>query len=278
MRKYIQKLRRKLVENYLTWSILNSLFKLLNRFQFEKKLIQIEIKQKVLAEKEAILKIKFSNLTVLDGPFKGMVYPDFIAYGSAMYPKLLGCYESELNSSLESFLKTDYHSIFDIGCAEGYYAVGVAMRQPNALVYAYDIDVKALESCEKMAKLNKAEKNMHFGTFCSPETLIGMDFEKKSLIFSDCEGYEMDLFTPDVVKNLKNCDLIIELHDLYTEKISPTIFDAFSASHHIKLVYSENTFMKMRALNLIGELTEDLILNFFLERNGIMRWAIITPK
>jgi len=152
------------------------------------------------------------------------------------------------------------------------------MRQPNALVYAYDIDVKAMESCEKMAKLNKAEKNMHFGTFCSPETLIGMDFEKKSLIFSDCEGYEMDLFTPDVVKNLKNCDLIIELHDLYTEKISPTIFDAFSASHHIKLVYSENTFMKMRALNLIGELTEDLILNFFLERNGIMRWAIITPK
>ena len=278
MRKYIQKLRRKLVENYLTWSILNSLFKLLNRFQFEKKLIQIEIKQKVMAEKEAILKIKFSNLTVADGPFKGMVYPDFIAYGSAMYPKLLGCYESELNSLLESFLKTDYHSIVDIGCAEGYYAVGVAMRQPNAIVYAYDIDVKAMEACEKMAKLNKAEKNMRFGTFCSPETLIGMDFEKKSLIFSDCEGYEMELFTADVVKNLKNCDLIIELHDLYTEKISPTIFDAFSASHHIKLVYSENTFMKMRALNLIGDLKEDQILNFFLERNGIMRWAIITPK
>lgn len=275
---FIQKLRRKLVEKKLSWNILNSIFKLLNRFQFEKKLIQIEIKQKVMADKEAILKKKFSNLTVADGPFKDMVYPDFIAYGSAMYPKLLGCYESELNSSLESFLKTDYHSIVDIGCAEGYYAVGVAMRQPNAIVYAYDIDEKAMEACEKMAKLNNAEKNMRFGTFCSPETLIGMDFEKKSLIFSDCEGYEMDLFTPDVVKNLKNCDLIIELHDLYTEKISPSIIDAFSASHQIKLVYSENTFMKMRALNLIGDLTEDQILNFFVERNGIMRWAIITPK
>ena len=29
---------------------------------------------------------------------------------------------------------------------------------------------------------------------------------------------------------------------------------------------------------LIGDLTEDQILNFFVERNGIMRWAIITPK
>jgi hypothetical protein len=34
----------------------------------------------------------------------------------------------------------------------------------------------------------------------------------------------------------------------------------------------------MRALNLIGDLTDDQILNFFVERNGIMRWAIITPK
>ena len=148
---FIQKLRRKLVEKKLSWNILNSTFILLNRFQFEKKLIQIEIKQKVMTEKEAILKKKFSNLTVADGPFKGMVYPDFIAYGSAMYPKLLGCYESELNASLESFLKTDYHSIVDIGCAEGYYAVGVAMRLPNAIVYAYDIDKKAMEACEKMA-------------------------------------------------------------------------------------------------------------------------------
>jgi hypothetical protein len=274
----MRKIIRKLVENKMTWKILNFFYRVFYRFQFEKELIQIEIKQKVMFEKEAMLKKKFSNLTVADGPFKGMIYPDFIAYGSAMYPKLLGCYESELNPSLESLLKTDYHSIVDIGCAEGYYAVGVAMRQPNAIVYAYDIDVKAMEACEKMAKLNKAEKNMRFGTFCSPETLIGMDFEKKSLIFSDCEGYEMDLFTPDVVKNLKNCDLIIELHDLYTEKISPSIIDAFSASHQIKLVYSENTFIKMRALNLIGDLTDDQILNFFVERNGIMRWAIITPK
>ena len=274
----MRKIIRKLVENKMTWKILNFFYRVFYRFQFEKELIQIEIKQKEMFEKEAVLKKKFSNLTVADGPFKGMIYPDFIAYGSAMYPKLLGCYESELNQSLEGFFKTDYHSIIDIGCAEGYYAVGVAMRQPNALVYAYDIDVKAMEACEKMAKLNKAEKYMRFGTFCSPETLIGMDFEKKSLIFSDCEGYEMDLFTPEVVKNLKNCDLIIELHDLYTEKISPSIIDAFSASHQIKLVYSENTFIKMRALNLIGDLTDDQILNFFVERNGIMRWAIITPK
>ena len=278
MRSIIRNTRRKLVEVPFTWAILNSFYRFFYRFKYEKDLIPIQAKQKVLAEKEEILKQKFSNLTVAGGPFKGMKYPDFIAYGSAMYPKLIGCYESELNESLEQLLKNQYESIIDIGCAEGYYAVGVALRKPDSIVYAYDVEVKALDACKKMAELNKTSQNMRFGTFCSPETLINMNFEKKSLIFSDCEGYEMELFTPEVVKNLKNCDLIIELHDLYTEKISPSVIDAFSKSHHIKLVYSENTFMKMRALNLIGDLTDDLILNFFVERNGIMRWAIMTPK
>lgn len=276
--KLIRKLIRKLVEISITWKVLNFFYKFFYRFKFEKELIQIEIRNKVIAEKENVLKKKFSSLTVSAGPFKGMVYPDFIAHGSAMFPKLIGSYESELNVSLDNFLQKDYHTIIDIGCAEGYYAVGVALRKPNTIVYAYDIDEKAMAACKKMAELNKVDKNMRFGTFCSPETLMNMDFGNRSLIFCDCEGYEMELFTPQVVKCLKNCDLIIELHDLYTEKITPTIMDVFKDTHDIEYVYSKNTFMKMRELNLIGDLTDEQILDFFVERNGTMIWAIVTPK
>ena len=278
MKFKMRKIIRKLVEIKITWQILNFFYQFFYRFKFEKELIKIEIKSKELNIKEDILKKKFSSLIVRGGPFKGLIYPDFIAFGSAMYPKLLGCYESELNFIFERFLKKDYHSIVDIGCAEGYYAVGIAMRKPNANVYAYDIDEKAIAACKRMATLNKVEKNIKLGSFCTSETLLNMEFGEKSLIISDCEGYEKELFNRKVAEHLKNCDLIIELHDLYSEIITPTIIDAFNQTHNLDFVYSKNTFVKMQELDLIEDLTEDQILNFFVERNGIMVWAVITPK
>ena len=268
---------RKLVENKMTWKILNFFYRVFYRFKFEKELIQIEITQKAMFEKEAVLKRKFSNLTVAEGPFKGMVYPDFIAYGSAMYPKLLGCYESELNPSLESLLKTDYHSIFDIGCAEGYYAVGVAMRQPNAIVYAYDINEKALAFCEQMALLNNVN-NIKFGSFCSQDTLKGLDFGDKSLIICDCEGYEKEIFSKGISMSLKKCDILIELHDLYDETISPSVLSEFSVTHDAKFIYSENTFEKLRKIDTLNDVNDFDIKTFFSERTGIMRWVILTVK
>ena len=64
-----------------------------------------------------------SSLKVLNGPFEGMQYPNFESYGSASWPKLLGTYESELTNAILAKKDTDYSSIVDIGCAEGYYAV-----------------------------------------------------------------------------------------------------------------------------------------------------------
>ena len=241
-------------------------------------MIEIEAAHKVLADKEQAVKKLFENLTVAAGPFKGLRYPNFVAFGSALYPKLLGSYECELNDDLESLLENEYDTILDIGCAEGYYAVGVAMRKPMALVYAYDINQEAIEACKKMAVMNQVEENMRFGNFCSSSTLEHFDFSGRSLVFSDCEGYELELFTPQAVQNLKNCDLLIELHDLRDERISPTIEEVFKETHTIKYVRSQNTFKKLKDFNLRGDLTDEQVLDFFVERYGIMEWAIITPK
>jgi hypothetical protein len=37
---------------------------------------------------------------------------------------------------------------------EGYYAVGFALRMPDAIVYAFDIDPTAQHYCANLAKLN----------------------------------------------------------------------------------------------------------------------------
>ncbi len=278
MHKLVRKIIRTLVELKLSWMILSFFYKFFYRFKFEKELIEIEKRGTNLNLLEVKLKKIFSDLTVLHGPFKGMIYPDFMAYGSSLYPKLLGSYEAELNETVEGFLKNDYDSIIDVGCAEGYYAVGFAMRKPKAKVFAYDLNKDALVACKKMATINKVGEQIEFGEFCSSETLANFKFKGKSLVISDCEGYEIDLFTPESVANLTNCDVLIELHDLYNEKISPSIEAVFKNTHHITKVYSESTFKKMKNFKVSESLTDVDINSFMLERNGIMAWAIITPK
>jgi len=273
----MRKIIRKLVEIKLTWEIINFLYKVFYRFKFEKNLIEIEKKRFLLSQKEQKMQTIFKDLNVLNGPFKGMIYPDFIAHGSSLYPKLLGSYESELYEDIEKLLQNNYDTILDIGCAEGYYAVGFAIRKPEATVLAYDLNKAALLACKQMAILNHVEKNMKFGEFCSAETLRDFPFKGRGLVLSDCEGFEIDLFTKEAVANLSNCDILIELHDLYNEKISVEIEDVFKDTHTVRKVYSKSTFKKMKEFELGVKFTDDDINSFMLERNGIMEWAIFTP-
>ena len=273
----MKKIIRKLVSIELTWKIIYFFYRVFYRFKFEKYLIQIEITNKEMAQREAVMKKKFSDLTVGDGLFKGMLYPDFNAYGSAIFPKLLGSYESELYFEVGNLLKNNYKYIVDIGCAEGFYAVGTARLSPSSIVLAYDINEKAISFCKQMAQLNNVT-NIKFGDFCSQDTLRGLDFGNKSLIICDCEGYEKELFAGNISSSLKECDILIELHDLYDETISPSILKEFSSTHDAKFIYSENTFEKIRKINSLNDVSDNDVKTFFNERTGIMRWVILTAK
>ena len=73
--------------------------------------------------------------TVAAGPFAGMRYAG-LPSGSTAGPKLLGSYESEIAAWIEGLCGARLDTIVDVGCAEGYYAVGMAMRCPAARVLA----------------------------------------------------------------------------------------------------------------------------------------------
>jgi hypothetical protein len=74
----------------------------------------------------------FPTLRVAGGPFQGLHYPHRRSVGSAPLPKLLGSYESELHAALEQLLTEEHETVVDIGCAEGYYAVGLGLRLSKA--------------------------------------------------------------------------------------------------------------------------------------------------
>jgi precorrin-6B methylase 2 len=188
----------------------------------------------------------FKDLIVLNGPFKGLKYPQFRSRNSSLYSKLIGSYERELHPTFEEIINTNYTQILDVGCAEGYYAVGLALRMPSIKVVAYDIEAEARDLTLQMAKLNNVADRVKVESTCNEETLKQFPFEKKSLIISDCEGYESQLFTKNNILNLQHTDLLIETHDFIDINISTNLEKLFAATHHLTIIQSIGDVLKAK--------------------------------
>jgi len=224
----------------------------------------------------------FPDLTVRHGPFKGMKYPHGVSVGSALVPKLIGSYEAELHQIIEEVCENTYSHIIDVGCAEGYYAIGLAMKLPNAYIHAYDTNPKAIACCIEMAEVNNIDSGrISIGGFCNTNTLFNFEFSGKALIISDCEGYEKSLFTPELATHLKEHDLIIETHDLIDIEISTYLFSVFSKTHDIEIIYSIDDIQKAKLYNYTETNDFDLKSKHILfaeGRGSIMEWFYIKSK
>lgn len=275
MVKIIKQFIHKLSHQPSFWSPLYFLSILLRFNSFRERLLKIK------AEREFFKKINHKT-TIIRGPFKGMRYPRLKSSYSEMAPKILGSYEAELFEPLSEILTKDYWQIIDIGCAEGYYAVGLALKIPSATVYAYDINPKALLMCEEMARLNKVDDRVILGDRCTNATLKNFNFKSKSLIICDCEGYEMELFTEENIYNLLHCDLLIELHDILGLPVKEKIISVFEKTHNIRVITSEARDPKLYPeLAVLDDINKRIVLSEC--RNGLfgnnpMEWAYITSK
>ena len=139
-----------------------------------------------------------------------MKYLNEVVWGP-IESKWLGTYEQELHPIVERILQTNYANIIDVGSAEGYYAVGLAMRVPSARVYSYDVDPWARSQQRRLAHLNGVD-NLEIGKQCTFEELTKR-ISGRTLLVCDIEGYEYDLLDPNKTPALGKCDILVELHD-----------------------------------------------------------------
>jgi hypothetical protein len=173
---------------------------------------------------------------VAAGPFAGMSYVKG-AVCSAYLPKVIGSYEEEIQSSIMEAIAAGYQNIIDVGCAEGYYAVGLAVRTPGAKVYAFDSDPTARALCEELARANGVSERVTILGACDAASLASVPLAG-SLLICDCEGYEFELLRPDLIPALRECDLIVELHDFVDSRITSEITRRFAETHEISMVAS----------------------------------------
>jgi hypothetical protein len=274
MKDSIKKILSVLVRNNVTWFFLKP-FSSFGGFLFWTRTHKPEDELNKNIEKKL-----FKDLVVRNGPFKGLKYPRLDSVCSSIYPKLLGSYEKELWETIKIFSKNKYTEIIDIGCAEGYYAIGLSIKIPRAKIYAYDTDKKARMLCQEMASLNDVADRVIIRSTCTAQELKIFNFSGRGLIVCDCEGFEKELFNKNNVKNLKNCDLIIEAHDLIDMNISGYLKEVFSKTHKIQSIKSIDDIEKVHTY-VFAEF-KNLTLNEkkkILEerRRSIMEWLICTP-
>ena len=220
---------------------------------------------------------------VQQGLFEGMSYPSPKSHGSALVPKLLGTYELELAPVIAGWRDCDFPVIVDVGCAEGYYAVGLARMFPRAVVHAFDSAAEARSMCLATAEANGVAERMRMHGECGPADLLSLDLEAGGLVISDCEGFEADLFGPAVTAHLARCHAIIEVHD-HPHDDHPRmkkLFAAFSGTHDLRIVHSVDDTQKARYYRSGCVSTDDLLereVAFAEWRPWIMHWLVAEPK
>ncbi len=262
-----------LVAGNFSWKILSFFVRIGRWMSFERSRYE---RQK--AEKK--LTFFFQHKIVQNGFFKGLKYKGFSSVGSSIFPKLLGSYEIELLPVLNDFKKNSYQKIIDVGCAEGYYAVGLALNFPQADVYAFDIDKTALKLCEELAIYNGVSSQLIFNERCTHSTLANFNFTGRSLLVCDCEGYERALFTTGNCSKLKHTDLIIELHPFIAKDVKTYLMNLFGHSHTLQVINSLDNNRKISEFGvvLLGLSALEQVLCVEEGRPYTMDWLIAVSK
>lgn len=174
--------------------------------------------------------------TVISGPFAGMrLLPEASWRDGDLPPKILGCYEAELHPAVEKAVARNPTVIINVGCAEGYYAVGMARLLPQGRIYAFDINPQAQDICKRAAIANQVGERVMVTGKCDVEALRPVIKQTgRCLLVVDCEGAELELLDQARLPEISRCDMIIECHDCLNPLITQILKQRFSASYDIE--------------------------------------------
>ncbi len=206
--------------------------------------------------------------TVLDGPFEGLLLPDnFEESMASPVLKLLGLYERQLRTPFMTALAAAPKLIANVGCADGYYAAGLALHARSASVAAFDISRSARHATEQLAALNGVADRVRVFGRCR-----GFQGEV-DLVVCDIEGGEESLLVESIAE-LRNAMIIVETHDHASDRLTDRLAARFGGSHRVETLLDERPTTDL--LEWLTEPERDLALN---ELRGAsdQKWLVMAP-
>jgi len=181
--------------------------------------------------------VRRSGYVIQGGPFRGLRYVRR-AHCSALPPKIAGTYEQELHAYLPRLFAHRPDVFVDVGAAEGYYAVGVAVAGWSDRVVAFEAEPEALAACRELMAANHVDSSrLDLRGLCTPEALQAvLAAAVRPALMMDVEGFESFLLDPLRVPDLARCPILLEYHDFVLPGLSDEIRRRLAPTHAITAI------------------------------------------
>ncbi|WP_326524427.1 hypothetical protein [Sphingomonas sp.] len=221
--------------------------------------------------------LKQDGTVVPRGPLAGLDFLERSAEGCHA-AKLIGTYEQPLHPHVKAAIAGGYDTILNIGCAEGYYAVGMARRMPETRALAFDLDPNARATCAALATRNGVADRITIGELFTPAD-FAVHAGARTLVFCDIEGGEDALLDPLAAPALAGMDLIVESHECLKPGLTRRLCDRFAATHDITVVEDDGQRGIADAPEWFRGLAHlDQLLATWEWRSGPTPWLVMTAR
>ncbi len=221
---------------------------------------------------------------VLSGPFAGLRYPpSFVPLQLFAGPYQVGSFELELHPAVERIAAAGPATVVNVGSAEGYYAVGMALRAPAARVIGFELDADLRAAAARLAVANGVADRLDLRGLCTVGELAALEPAPggPTAVIMDCEGAESELADPERVPWLLGATLVIELHPAIDADVRERLVARLEASHELEVVGTEirraSQFdAQLRPIRGLRRIDRELIVAEF--RDGPQDWLVATPR
>jgi predicted O-methyltransferase YrrM len=215
---------------------------------------------------------------VVAGPFQGQRLADGEGWSAPdLGALLLGCYEEQLHPAIEQIVSVQPDVVVNIGCAEGYYAVGIARRCAGTHVVAVDTDERAAQHVRGNAEINGVGDRVEFrASFDLDDFNEILARASTPVAVLDCEGAEIHYVDPTRVPAMAKSMLLVELHDFIVPGVAQELRRRLERSHHVVEI-SESGRDPHRRPELHDLGTAERYLAVSEDRPTTMSWILATP-
>ena len=222
---------------------------------------------------------KKNNFIVQNGVFKNLKINKDVTWGRGdVASKIYGFYENKIQEKLKEIKKP---ILIDIGAADGFFAIGCLHSKLSKYCYAFEQNEISRLALHKTAEINKVSNQISIMGKVDNQSFLSSlpnDLElSKTVILCDIEGEEYDFFSETILKKLKKCNLIIEIHNESSNSKEASLLKLTKKYFNVNVLLDNNKDMsEINILHNLNDIDRNLI--SCEGRSYIGKWWHLSPK
>jgi hypothetical protein len=255
----------------LEYRLIKFIVKIVFTLKFTDEIIQ--------SQREHLSNRVFKNYqgTIAFGLFKGLKLNAYTAWsgGKDTGAKILGLYESQI---LNWIGDKHFDLFIDIGAADGYYAMGLLVSGRTNSAITFETSNADRDVSQHLAIVNRVLDQIEIkGPATEPEIIAVLPQGRNGLILIDIEGGEFDLISENILESAKHYHFIIELHEIFNDRLRKEFIEMCSKSHFVEVIHGLNrNFPRDSFLMSLTDNERVLILSE--GRQSGMEWLALSPR